>query len=253
MRFEKKLTIRIPEGVEFSMPVADPLVRGMALLVDFAFKIMASTLLSVIFFFVTGLFGDLALSLWMICSFLVTLFYPVFFEWHWRGQTPGKRIFKLRVVDSRGLNLNFSQILIRNLLRLVDMLPAAYVCGGTVALCSRLGQRLGDIAAGTVVVSARTVVIPDLDALRPTQYNSLRDYAHLTARVRQLTSPEEALLIANAILRREQLEPTARLSVFRALRIHFEQKAGYPEKITAGMSDEQYLRNIADALFCSKS
>ncbi len=249
MKFQKKLTIRIPEGVEFCMPVADPLVRGMALLVDFAFKILISALLSSVFWIATFLFTDLASSLWMLCSFLVTLFYPVFFEWHWRGQTPGKRMFKLRVVDSRGLNLTFPQVLIRNLLRLVDMLPAAYVLGGTVALFSRMGQRLGDLAAGTVVVSARTVAIPDLEALKPAQYNSLRDFAYLCARMRQLTAPEEALLVANAILRRDQLDPEARLGVFRALRRYFEKKAVYPENLTLGMSDEQYLRNVADILF----
>jgi len=247
--FQKKLTIRIPEGVEFSLPVADPLVRGMALLVDFVIKILVSALLSAICYMATFLFTDLASSLWMLCSFLVTLFYPVFFEWHWRGQSPGKRFFKLRVVDSRGLNLTFPQILIRNLLRLVDMLPSGYVLGGSVALFSRTGQRLGDIAAGTVVISARTEAMPDLEGLKPAQYNSLRDYTHICARMRQLTAPEEALLVANAILRRDQFEPEARLKVFRALRIYFEQKTGYPENLTLGMSDEQYLRNIADILF----
>ena len=249
MKFQKSLRIKIPEGIEFSMPVADPLVRGIALLIDFFVKVILSSITSVFIGYVSILFSDMATTIGYISGFIIFIWYPVIFEWWWRGQTPGKRMMNLRVVDARGLNLSFSQILIRNLLRFVDILPMGYVLGGCVALSSRTGQRLGDIAGGTVVVCAHNVFMPNIEELMPAQYNSLRDYAYITARLRQLTAPQEALLLANSLLRREQLEPQARLKVFGALRKHFEQKAKYPEKLTIGMSDEQYIRDVADILF----
>lgn len=249
MKFQKRVHVKIPEGIEFSMPVADPLVRGIALLIDFFVKVVLSSIVSVFTGYLALLFSDMAQTIGLISGFIIFIWYPVICEWWWRGQTPGKRVMKLRVVDARGLNLTFAQILIRNLLRFVDMLPMGYVLGGCVALFSRTGQRLGDIAGGTVVVCARKVFMPNIEELMPAQYNSLRDYAYVTARLRQLTSPQEALLLANSILRREELEPQARLNVFSSLRSHFEQKARYPENLTVGMSDEQYIRNVADILF----
>ena len=249
MRFQKYLTIKVPEGVEFSMPIADPLSRALAVLVDFGVKVMLSIAIGGVLQLLALLFKDLASALSLVISFSVFVMYPVFFEWYWRGQTPGKRMLKLRVVDANGLNLSFSQIFVRNLLRLADVLPGGYMLGGLFALLSKKGQRLGDIAAGTVVVSQRKINMPDIELLKPAQYNSLRDYAYVSARLRQLTSPDEALLLANAVLRRGELEPAARLKVFKSLRAYFEKKASYPEELTLGMSDERYLRNISDILF----
>ena len=70
---------------------------------------------------------------------------------------------------ANGLNLTFSQILVRNLVRLVDMLPGGYLLGGCFALFTSKGQRLGDIAAGTVVISQREVSMPDIELLKPEQ------------------------------------------------------------------------------------
>lgn len=249
MRFQKYLTIKVPEGVEFSMPIADPLSRALAVLVDFGVKVMLVIAVEGVLRLISLLFSDLAAAFSLVISFSVFVMYPVFFEWYWRGQTPGKRMLKLRVVDANGLNLSFSQVFVRNLLRLADMLPGGYMLGGLFALLTKKGQRLGDIAAGTVVVSQRRISMPDIELLKPAQYNSLRDYAYISARLRQLTSPDEALLLANAVLRRAELEPAARLKVFRELRAYFEKKARYPEELTLGMSDERYLNNIADIFF----
>ena len=80
-------------------------------------------------------------------------------EWYWRGQTVGKRVLKLRVMDEQALRLEFSQIVVRNLLRFVDFLPGLYLVGGTACVLSRRFQRLGDLAANTIVVRN-----PEVDA-----------------------------------------------------------------------------------------
>jgi uncharacterized RDD family membrane protein YckC len=90
--------------------------------------------------------------------FAILALYYSFFELMWSGQTPGKRLFKLRVVSHDGGPASAASILVRNVLRLVDGFPfaAPYGLGGAVMFVSRSGRRIGDFAAGTIVVRERT-------------------------------------------------------------------------------------------------
>ena len=74
-------------------------------------------------------------------------------------------------------------------MRLIDSLPLFYLVGGIAALVSRNGQRLGDLAANTVVAHERHWEAPDLEQIAPAKYNSLLAYPHLAARLRSLASP----------------------------------------------------------------
>jgi hypothetical protein len=153
-------------------------------------------------------------------------------------------------MDVRGLRLQPYQIIIRNLLRAVDSLPAAYLVGGLTSLFNRYAQRLGDLAANTIVIRERRVVEPDLDViLEKVHYNSLRDYPHLAARLRQQAAPEEAELALQALMRRDALTPEARVALFEELAAHFRQKVTFPQEALEGVSDEQYVRNVVDVLF----
>ena len=105
-------------------------------------------------------------------------------EWLWRGQTIGERIFGLRVADAQGMRVHFSPVALRNLLRAVDQLPLCYLVGGAAALFSKRGQRLGDVAANTIVIRDKVTAPPDLTQIGPTKYNSLAAYPHLAARLR---------------------------------------------------------------------
>src|SRR5205085_9331588 len=138
-----------------------------------------------------------------------------------RGQSIGKKLFRLRVVDAEGLRLQFNQIVTRNLLRFVDSLPAFYLVGGMVSLLNPACQRLGDIAANTIVIRNPRLTEPDLDQLLAGKYNSLRQHPHLAARLRQRVSPAEASLAVQALLRREQFELLSRIELFAELAAHF--------------------------------
>ena len=81
--------------------------------------------------------------------------YGIGCEYFWKGQTLGKWMLGLRVMDMTGLELQFSQVVIRNLLRIFDQLPAWGLVGGVAMLASKHRQRLGDLAAGTVVIRDR--------------------------------------------------------------------------------------------------
>jgi hypothetical protein len=191
----------------------------------------------------------LAQAVSLLLVFTVSLGYGIVLEWVWRGQTVGKRLLRLRVVDAQGLKLHFSQVVIRNLLRAVDMLPGFYLVGGVVCLFSRRAQRLGDLAANTIVIRHPVIAEPDLDQLLAGKYNSLRAHPHLEARLRQRVSPPEAALAMHALLRRDQLEPAARVELFAQLAAHFQSKVAFPAEAVEGITDEQYVRNVVDVLY----
>ena len=95
-----------------------------------------------------------------IATFLVMFAYHIIFELVWNGQTPGKRLSGIRVIGTSGRPITSVQVFIRNLVRLVDYLPWAYMLGAIVMLATRRSQRLGDLAAGTLVVKEHREAAP---------------------------------------------------------------------------------------------
>jgi len=243
------LTIKTPEGIVFSLLLSGPVTRSLAWMIDVA-CIFAITKAVRMGLGVVGLIsGDLALGASILAYFVTSTGYGIVMEWYWRGQTLGKRLFRLRVMDEQGLRLRFSQIVIRNLLRFVDSVPAFYAVGGLACLISRRAQRLGDFAANTVVVWNPRIPEPSLNQLLAGKYNSLRNHPHLEARLRQHVSPQQASIALQALLRRDELDPQARIELFREIASHFQSIVTFPQEATDGLSDEQYVRNAVDALF----
>jgi uncharacterized RDD family membrane protein YckC len=241
------LVIVIPEGASLAFPLAGGVSRFLAWFLDVliiaALCTIAARLLSL-----TALFGESwREAITLLAYFVLSTGYAIFCEWKWRGQTLGKRLFHLRVMDAEGLRLTFAQIVIRNLLRLLDILPFAYLVGGTVAVFNRYSQRLGDLAAGTVVVSESIPAkwaLPDLE----TRFNSLAAYPHLVARVRHSASSQLIQIAMAALLRRDHLSPAARVSLFNELRKQFSRVAAFPESAVEYLTSEQYVRNLLAAI-----
>jgi uncharacterized RDD family membrane protein YckC len=243
------LTIRTPEGIEFSLLLAGPITRFLAWSVDLLVILAISKLLNVVLSLVGILSRDLAMAANILGYFVVSIGYGICLEWYWHGQTLGKRLMRLRVTDVQGLQLQFSQVVIRNLLRFVDSLPALYLVGGAACLINRRAQRLGDFAANTIVVWSPRVDEPNLDQLLGGKYNSFRNHPHLEARLRQHVSPSEAQVALQALIRRDEFEPRARVELFESIVSFFQNIVTFPPEATDGISDEQYIRNIVDALF----
>jgi uncharacterized RDD family membrane protein YckC len=223
--------------------------RFLAYAVDLACISALTTLLRVLLTFSELVSFDFGIALSILAFFLVQIGYGMVCEWFWRGQTVGKRLLRLRVVDAHGLRLQFSQVAIRNLLRFVDMLPAFYLVGGTAAWLSRRTQRLGDLAANTIVIRTPKMEPPDLEQILASKFNSLRNHPHLVARLRQKTSPAEASLALQALLRRDEFEPRPRAELFAQLGEHFRSLVEFPPDAIEGITDEQYLRNVVDVVF----
>jgi len=198
-----------PERVRLDLEIAGPISRAFAFSIDYALilLLMASGLLlfvsssqQVIAWFSESAMaqdllegvaewlelseGDgshslmrglaLTVGIWLMLDLLVTTAYFLVFETLFRGRTPGKSLTHLRVVSDGGGVLGWRQSLLRNLLRMVDALPAGYLIGVVAMLISPRVQRLGDLVAGTIVIREReafvgevmadVVIAPDVEA-----------------------------------------------------------------------------------------
>jgi uncharacterized RDD family membrane protein YckC len=243
------LIIRTPEGIAFSLLLACPVTRCLAWAIDVGCIIGLISIVST-FLGLAGLVSsDLARTLIILGYFVVQIGYGIVCEWLWRGQTVGKRLLRLRVMDAQGLHLQFSQVVLRNLLRFVDSMPAFYLVGGVTSLLNPRAQRLGDIVGNTIVIRHLRLPEPDVDQLMAGKFNSLRDYPLLEARLRQRVSPREAGLALQALLRRDQLDSQARLEVFEQMAAHFRTLAPFPAETAEDITPEQYVRNVVDILF----
>lgn len=253
-----QLRIRTPEGVEFPLTLASPILRFIAWIIDAAVMVlgvlilvMATCLVGSLVSIVSPLSGDLdsAGAFAILLPFLLISLYGMVLEWFWGGQTVGKRALRLKVVDAQGLHLTFSQVAVRNLLRAIDFFPLLYFTGGVVAMLSARYQRLGDLAANTIVVRVPPPPVVNLEKLLGNKYNSLREHPHLCARLRQQTTPTAAQIALHALQRRDALEADSRIAVFRELADHFRAMARFPEDTVVGMSDERFVHNCVDVVF----
>lgn len=148
MLLDTTYNIATPEGVELRLPLAGLAPRSLAWLVDALIKFALFMIASI----VLGFLGDLGAGIFLVSAFLLLWFYNVLFEVFNHGATPGKKALGLRVTNINGTPVGWSGSLIRNLIRAVDTLPGCYAFGCISVLVSDRFQRLGDLAAGTVVV-----------------------------------------------------------------------------------------------------
>jgi uncharacterized RDD family membrane protein YckC len=210
-----------PERVSLQYDIAGIGSRGAAILVDFAVQGVISLVLYMALLGVLlamALIGGLAggrggitptggffivLALFVFALFALTLGYHMLFEIIWNGQTPGKRATGIRVIRENGYPIRPVDAVIRNVVRIVDYLPFAYAVGVFTMLFNDRARRLGDFAAGTIVVreGPRSAIgfppsSADIDAVRPTTLQ-----------------PDDATLVRDFLTRRPSLTPEARAAL----------------------------------------
>ncbi len=158
--------VQTPEGIDLHLPAAGLVPRALAWLIDALIRGAIYMVLAMVL-----VFGKTGIGLFLLATFIMEWFYPVLFEVLRQGQTPGKRVHGIAVINDDGTPVNWSASLIRNLLRVVDFLPVMYVFGVISILLTRDFKRLGDLAAGTLVVYQATVIVaattPEVDSVRP--------------------------------------------------------------------------------------
>jgi uncharacterized RDD family membrane protein YckC len=235
--------------VVFSFELATPATRALAWAVDATAIALGYILAGQIAKLATKLNPDLASALSVVSFLAISMAYAIVLEWRWRGQTIGKRLFGLRVIDVNGLRLQLPQVALRNLLRAVDMLPVFYLVGGLTAVFSRNAQRLGDLAANTVVTRERRDEALDLERIAPVKYNSLLAQPHLAARLRSLVTPEATALAVRAMSFRDSYDARARVALFRELATHFRSLVEFPAEDVENLTDEQYVRCVLRVIY----
>jgi uncharacterized RDD family membrane protein YckC len=212
----EQLTIDTPEQIALEFPLAGVGSRCLAMVVDSLIQAVIAIILLIsggllgiglrnVGEWTTGIASD-SIGLWVFAIVILLLFsawygYYAVFEIVWRGQTPGKRALGLRVISASGRPITPLQAILRNLLRIIDQLPALYAIGIISVLISARNQRLGDIAAGTVVVreqATEALQVPAQDAASPDRL-----------RANRLTDQELAL-IERFLQRRDELDVEVR-------------------------------------------
>lgn len=166
-------TVELAEGVEIRLRIAGPLLRGGAYFIDLLIRSAVMAVCGLIFSLAgIAIGGKVAQGLVLLTWFLMDWFYPVIFEAGKRGATPGKRIVGLRVVQSTGSPITLGQAIIRNFMRFIDGMPLfTYAIGFGSCFASKRFQRLGDLAAGTVVIY--TKVAPPVVIQAPPPMNAV--------------------------------------------------------------------------------
>lgn len=153
-----------PEGIMLELRPAGLSARFYAFAIDWMIRIMIA--------YVGGMFaifmGGLGLGFWLLLYFVLEWFYPVFFELGRSGATPGKRMVRIKVVMDDGLPITPAASFTRNLLRVADFLPFLFGAAIVSMLLRQDCKRLGDLAAGTLVVhEPQRAPKVNLDAVAP--------------------------------------------------------------------------------------
>jgi uncharacterized RDD family membrane protein YckC len=168
-----QLSIETPEQVALEFPLAGVGSRFLALSID---TLLQLTIAGLVLAAVSGTWSLLGsrigggawyVAILVIAAFLLFYGYFAAFEAFWHGQTPGKRLIGLRVLSVTGRPARIDEAILRNLLRVVDQLPGAYAIGIVTMLMSPRNQRLGDLAAGTVVVHEKALSAPIMTVAAP--------------------------------------------------------------------------------------
>jgi uncharacterized RDD family membrane protein YckC len=179
---QDEYTIETPENVVFGYEIAGIGSRFIGALIDTFILVVALVALGLLLVVGLGLLGDLdqffngdsepsnnwiagaVIAAYLLLNFIIFWGYYIVFELIWNGQTPGKRVAGVRVIRTDGNAAGFVEIVIRNLVRIVDFLPNAYAIGVLVMFFNRQSRRLGDLAAGTLVIKERRDI--SLESLR---------------------------------------------------------------------------------------
>jgi uncharacterized RDD family membrane protein YckC len=252
MTYEDKITIPTPEGVEVEMTLAGIGSRFIAQVIDTLIRFGIIFALIVALFGVAGLTGGITeaspddaawvgFAVVVVISFLITFGYDVLFETLASGRTPGKRMVGIRVVKIGGGPVGFMSSSVRNILRIVDSLPGAYGVGMIAIIASKLNQRLGDMAAGTVVVTERRSPAPSAvptPAFGPPPTAPIEGLATWDV---SAVSQDDLVTIRRFLDRRHDLTPAARADLAGDLARRIRGKvAGAPE-----LMPEAFLEQVS--------
>jgi len=248
MRPPHSRLILTPEHVEIRLEPAGLGSRFVALVVDLILVTgLGGIVTQLTLGTLPGAFGIVAQA---VALLVLTWGYHVYFEIRHQGQSPGKRIAGIRVVDGRGLPLSLEQSFVRNVVRVLDALPVGYALGALVCQLDRHHRRLGDIAADTLVVRERPAPVYEGRGRGrgARAFNSLRTPRVLRL-VRHRVGLEEREFLAALCLRADGMEDRARFDLMEEVGRHYTDRLGLEDRHLSG---ENLVRGLAGVLFAEQ-
>jgi uncharacterized RDD family membrane protein YckC len=230
VEIEDRLRIETPEGVDLEVTLAGLGSRTGAAFVD-GLIITATLVVLLIGISILGGLADqssddlyfLIVGIGALASFVLLIGYYLVFESLNGGRTPGKAAFGIRVIKVDGRPLGFGAVAIRNLVRLVDFLPAFYAVGLIAMVSNKRNQRLGDLAAGTVVIRDRKV------GAAPATLVDVIDLTVVPAWDVSMVSEEEVGLVRRFAERRKSMQPANRAHLAAVLAGPLRAKIAAPD------------------------
>lgn len=267
--------ITTPENIAFDYRLAGPFRRLPAYLVD-VIACWGMIVLSYIgLLFISWMFGfafsvsfEVTIFAAIVVNFLLQWFYGIFFELFRNGQTPGKAMFQLRAISADGRPLNAMQAVIRNLMRVADSAPLlsmemfssdsppsyvipTFLCGFICMIITSRFQRLGDLAAGTIVVVNERRWVPPKIVLEDPRVPSLATYIPPSFR---LTS-SLARALAMYMDKRSRMHPVRRGELASYLAVPLLKRFGLREDTCPDLllCAIYYREFVADVQFAGKN
>jgi len=242
-----KLTIETPEQTALEFPLAGIGSRFLALAADTLLQVAVGFVLVMIFMVSAlslSLFSKVA-GIWTFAIGVFAIFslqfgYFALFEALWNGQTPGKRWTHLRVIKDSGRPISAYDAILRNLLRIVDSLPTMYATGLITMLISKENKRVGDYAAGTVVIHEKPLQGVSTMWQQPA---ATAQPLHTVSGLPQLTV-EELQLVEAFLDRRGSLDPGVRRTMARQIVDRLAER--WPITAEDRIDDEKFLEAAAE-------
>lgn len=223
MAFEDEfLSIDTPENVIFGYEVVGIGSRFMAALVDTGIIVVVQVVVYLTMLLIANnlfdidIFSGWVMAVFGLIAFVLLWGYYIFFEMLWNGQSPGKRLVGLRVLKTDGTPITLAESIIRNLIRLIDFLPVFYGLGVITMFVNAQSRRLGDLAAGTLVVRDQADLTLENLTTAPRRGFHLQVPAHIVEEVSgwpvKRLSNADIQLAEELLLRRNELENSPQLS-----------------------------------------
>jgi uncharacterized RDD family membrane protein YckC len=225
-----------PEAVRLRVDVAGLGSRMIAVLIDTLIQV-ALLIPLLIGASATQFSGGAEAVIFALLTFGVLWLYFPLFEWLWSGRTPGKRAQRIRVVRTNGQPVGFAAVMVRNLVRIIDAFLLPFLAVISMAVTSR-AQRLGDLAAGTMVVRERSIA-----AVKPLELTEWDEQAIPGLDTSRLGEREYGL-IRSFLARSDSLEDQARRQLAAQLAASIRERMG-EQSAQTGVSDERFLRAVA--------